>query len=81
VVSAVRRWQDPWRKHREMSAEPPATYSTTPAHPLHPLCSVADPGGIGGGGTGRGALGRGLQSFPFQLNLSTSVHRITQSNS
>ena len=23
-------------------------------------------------------LGRGLHSFPFQLNLSSSVHRITQ---
>jgi hypothetical protein len=26
-------------------------------------------------------LGRGLHSFPFQLNLSSSVHRITQLNS
>jgi hypothetical protein len=25
--------------------------------------------------------GRGLHSFPFQLNLSSSVHRITQINS
>ena len=25
--------------------------------------------------------GRGLHSFPFQLNLSCSVHRITQLNS
>ena len=25
--------------------------------------------------------GRGLHLFPFQLNLSSSVHRITQSNS
>ena len=26
-------------------------------------------------------MGRGLHSFPFQLNLSTSMHRITQLNS
>ena len=26
-------------------------------------------------------VGRGLHSFPFQLNLSSSVHRITQINS
>jgi hypothetical protein len=25
--------------------------------------------------------GRGLHSFPFQLNLSTSAHRVTQLNS
>ena len=25
--------------------------------------------------------GRGLHSFPFQLNLSSSVHHITQLNS
>jgi len=25
--------------------------------------------------------GRGLYSFPFRLNLSSSVHRITQPNS
>ena len=25
--------------------------------------------------------GRGLHSFPFQLNLSSSVHRITKLNS
>jgi len=30
---------------------------------------------------GAGAGGRGLHSFPFQLNLSSSVHRITQLNS
>jgi ankyrin repeat protein len=29
----------------------------------------------------RGANGMGLHSFPFQLNLSSSVHRITQLNS
>ena len=29
-------------------------------------------------GDGRGS--RGLHSFPFQLNLSSSVHRITQIN-
>jgi len=28
-----------------------------------------------------GVGGRGLHSFPFQLNLSSSVHRITQSGS
>jgi len=27
------------------------------------------------------AQGRGLHSFPFQLNMSSSVHRITQLNS
>ena len=27
------------------------------------------------------AMGRGLHSFPFQLNLSSSVHRITQIDS
>jgi hypothetical protein len=26
-------------------------------------------------------IGRGLHSFPFQLNLSSSVHRIAQVNS
>ena len=26
-------------------------------------------------------VGRGLHSFPFQLNLSSSVHRITQLDS
>ena len=26
------------------------------------------------------ALGKGLHSFPFQLNLSSSIHRMTQSN-
>ena len=31
--------------------------------------------GAGGGGS------RGLHSFPFQLNLSTSCHRMTQLNS
>jgi len=30
---------------------------------------------------GVAATGRGLHSFPFQLNLSSSVHRITQLNS
>jgi hypothetical protein len=28
-----------------------------------------------------GPVGRGLHSFPFQLNLSSSVHRITHINS
>jgi hypothetical protein len=28
-----------------------------------------------------GGYGRGLHSFPFQLNLSFSVHRISQLNS
>jgi hypothetical protein len=28
-----------------------------------------------------GVLGRGLHSFPFQLNLSSFVHRIIQLNS
>ena len=32
-------------------------------------------------GVGGKVRGRGLHSFPFQLNLSTSVHRITQLNS
>ena len=27
------------------------------------------------------AYGRGLHSLPFQLNLSSSVHRLTQMNS
>jgi len=30
---------------------------------------------------GDGAGGRGLHSFPFPLNLSSSVHRVTQLNS
>jgi len=29
----------------------------------------------------RRLLGRGLHSFPLQLNLSSSVHRVTQMNS
>jgi len=33
---------------------------------------------LGGGG---GVVGRGLQSFPFQLNLSSTVHRMTQLDS
>jgi hypothetical protein len=33
--------------------------------------------GIGGGGGG--TAGRGSHSFPFQLNLSSSVHRIAHS--
>jgi len=32
-------------------------------------------------GEGAGMVGRGLHSFPFQINLSSSVHRITQINS
>jgi hypothetical protein len=46
---------------------------------------------LASGGGGRGAAvtvdgkeyngGRGLHSFPFQLNLSASVHHITQINS
>jgi len=38
---------------------------------------VAPSGGPGGGGPGGG----GLHSFPFQLNLSSSVHRISHLNS
>jgi 26S proteasome regulatory subunit N2 len=36
-----------------------------------------------GAGYGMGLLlaGRGLHSFPFQLNLSSSVHRVTRRNS
>jgi hypothetical protein len=30
---------------------------------------------------GRGGAGRGLHSFPFQLNLRTSVHSVTQLDS
>jgi len=43
----------------------------------------AGPGARGGGGGGEGAglAGRGLHSFPFQLNFSSSVHRMTQLNS
>jgi hypothetical protein len=40
---------------------------------------------LAGGGSAdddeEGAEGRGLHSFPFQPNLSASVHRITQLNS
>jgi len=35
----------------------------------------------GGCGGGDATGGRGLHSFPFQLNLSYSVHRIIQLNS
>ena len=35
----------------------------------------------GGGGGGGGDVGRGFHSFPFQLNSSSAVHRITQINS
>jgi hypothetical protein len=44
---------------------------------------VALGGGGGGGGHGGGGrhAGRGLHSFPFPLNLSFSVHRMTQLNS
>jgi hypothetical protein len=35
------------------------------------LCRLQSTGGPGG---------RGFNSFPFQLNLSSSVHRITQIN-
>jgi hypothetical protein len=49
----------------------------------------ADHGGGGGGGGGgtsaavaaAGVGGRGLRSFRLQLNLSSSVHRMTQLNS
>jgi len=36
--------------------------------------------GSGDGGS-RGVGGRGLHAFPFQLSLSSSVHRITQLHS
>ena len=37
---------------------------------------------IGGGlSGGAGPMFRGLHSLPFQLNLSLSVHRMTQTNS
>lgn len=72
VVSAVRRWQDPWRKHREMSAPPPNTYSTTPLHPLHPLCGVADPsainGAVGSGGSIASAVGPEVLSHMWRLD-------------
>ena len=35
----------------------------------------------GAGGRGRGDGGSDLHSFPYQLNLSASVHRLTQINS
>ena len=37
--------------------------------------------GGGGGVRGGGTSGRGLRSFPFLLNLSSSVHHMTQLNS
>ena len=37
-------------------------------------------GGGGGGGGAGGGGGRGLHSFRFHLNLSSSVHRVTQLN-
>jgi hypothetical protein len=40
----------------------------------------AQPSFTGGGGIGSSG-GRGLHSFPFQLILSSSAHRITQINS
>jgi hypothetical protein len=36
---------------------------------------------IGTGNYNPSTAGRGLHSFPFQLNLSSSVHRKTQLNS
>jgi len=38
------------------------------------------PGEVVGHGMNAEELGRGLRSFPFQLNLSTCVHCITQIN-
>ena len=48
VVAAVRRWQDPWRRHRDANAPARGTYSTTAAHPLHPVVGVADPAAFDG---------------------------------
>ena len=48
VVAAVRRWQDPWRRHRDATAPARSTYSTTAAHPLHPIVGVADPAAFDG---------------------------------
>ena len=47
VVAAVRRWQDPWRRHRDASLPAAPTYSTTQAHPLHPIAGVTDPSVFG----------------------------------
>ena len=41
----------------------------------------ATPRRVQGALKGVAVVGRGLHSFPFQLNLSSSVHRMTQINS
>ena len=76
VVSAVRRWQDPWRKHRETSSSPPVTYSTTPAHPLHPLVGVPDPAAYdGSGSTPRGAAGMEVLSHMWRVDDADGPER------
>ena len=66
VVAAVRRWQDPWRRHRDASLPAAPTYSTTQAHPLHPMAGVTDPSVFGDfendgeGGSSRGDAATGL---------------------
>ena len=66
VVAAVRRWQDPWRRHRDASLPAVPTYSTTQAHPLHPIAGVTDPSVFGDfendgeGGSSRGDAATGM---------------------
>ena len=90
VVAAVRRWQDPWRRRApaadaavdsaDSAAPRPRTYSTTEAHPLHPMRGVpADATGADFDGPDASSLGWMWTMDPLPATLEVDFDPETAS--
>ena len=80
-LKSERMYKAPAHKPRKPTLPRSRTAAAGASTPPTPAMSSPPHLEFCGAGVATPPLGRGLQSFPFQLNFSSSVHCITKRNS